>query len=135
MWLLRSRRSFRHQGWPNWLMSYFYVLCVIRHNMTFYVIWRIWHGNMTQVNLADISVWTTVWTSAITHVHPIWAKKLFKNAKNKKMRWKFFPFINFENPLYFWLNFQLTSHIFWNGVWLVAFAFYLHLFASLSMSI
>ena len=23
LWLLRSRRSFRHQGRPNWLMSYF----------------------------------------------------------------------------------------------------------------
>ena len=45
--LLRSRRSFRHQDQQNWLMSYFNVICVIRHNMTFYVIWRIWHINMT----------------------------------------------------------------------------------------
>ena len=47
VWLLRSRRSFRHQDRPNWLMSYFNVICVICHNMTFYVIWRIWHWNMT----------------------------------------------------------------------------------------
>ena len=32
------KRTFRHQGWPNSLMSYFNVICVIRHNMTFYVI-------------------------------------------------------------------------------------------------
>ena len=52
VWLLRSRRSFRHQDRPNWLMSYFYVICIIRHNMTFYVIWPIWHWNMTNVNFS-----------------------------------------------------------------------------------
>ena len=36
VWLLWSRRFFRHQDRPYWLMSYFNVICVIRHNMTFY---------------------------------------------------------------------------------------------------
>ena len=44
VWSLRSSRS------------YFNVICVIRHNMTFYVIWGIWHRNMTSVNLADLVV-------------------------------------------------------------------------------
>ena len=47
MWLLWSRRFFRHQYRPYWITSYFNVICVIHHKMTFYVIWRIWHQNMT----------------------------------------------------------------------------------------
>ena len=55
-WLLWSRRFFRHQDRPYWLTSYFNVIFVIRHNMTFYVIWRIWHQNMTWVNIVDLGV-------------------------------------------------------------------------------
>jgi hypothetical protein len=53
VWLLRSRRSFRHQDRPNWLMSYFNVIC---YNMTFNFIWRIWHKSMTFVTLVDLGV-------------------------------------------------------------------------------
>ena len=42
-----SRRSFRHQDWQIWHMSYSYVICVICHNLTYYDIWCIWHMNMT----------------------------------------------------------------------------------------
>ena len=42
MWLLRSRRSFRHQDQQNLLMSYLYVICVIWHKMSYYDEWRIW---------------------------------------------------------------------------------------------
>jgi hypothetical protein len=54
--------------------------------------------------LVDLGVLKTVWTSAITPDHPMLAKKLFKNKKFNKTRWKFFPFINYENPLYFWVG-------------------------------
>ena len=30
-----SRRSFRHKDKPNWLMSYFYIICVIWHKMSY----------------------------------------------------------------------------------------------------
>jgi hypothetical protein len=33
VWLLRSRRSFRRQDQPNWLKWYFFVICVICHNI------------------------------------------------------------------------------------------------------
>ena len=48
--------SFRHPDQPNQLISYFQIIYAIRHKMTFYVIWRIWHGNMTQTNFVDLGV-------------------------------------------------------------------------------
>jgi hypothetical protein len=44
-------------------------------------------------------------TSAITPVHPILAKKMFKNKRIEKRPQKI-PFMNFENPLYFWHIFK-----------------------------
>jgi hypothetical protein len=36
VWFLRSRRMFRHQDQPNWLMSYIYIICVIWHIMSYF---------------------------------------------------------------------------------------------------
>jgi hypothetical protein len=41
------------------------------------------------------SIWPTVWTSAITPINLMLAKKYVKNVS------EIFPFINFENILYF----------------------------------
>ena len=50
--LLRSRRFFRDQDRPYWLMSYFDVICVIRHQMT----------QMTSNDAYDIKMWhQSIW--------------------------------------------------------------------------
>ena len=37
--------------------------------------------NGTYVNLADLGVYRSVWTSAFAHIDPIVVSELFKNAK------------------------------------------------------
>jgi hypothetical protein len=61
--MLWSQHFFRHKDWQNWLMSYFDVICIIRHQMThmtsndaYDIKWRIWHQNMTYVNFEDLGV-------------------------------------------------------------------------------
>ena len=55
---------------------------------------------MTYVKFVYIVVKMTVWTSAIEPGHPILARKLFKNKKNKKTLTKI-AFTDFSLPLYF----------------------------------
>ena len=38
------------------IMSYFYVICLIWHKMSYYYKWSIWLWNMTWVNLVDLGV-------------------------------------------------------------------------------
>jgi hypothetical protein len=47
----------------------------------------------------------TVWTPAITPVYPVLAKKNVEKNKLKNAL-EYFPFINFENPLYLRPNVQ-----------------------------
>ena len=44
--LLRSSQAFRHQDQPNWLMSYFYVICIKWRIWCIWCIWLIWRGNI-----------------------------------------------------------------------------------------
>ena len=47
---------------------------------------------MTSVHLANLGVWRTVWTSAITPVDANLAKQIFQNKKIEKQVGKIFPF-------------------------------------------
>ena len=69
--------------------------------MTFYVIWRIWHQNMTWVNIVNLGVKRSIWTTAITRVDPILANKLFKNKKIEKRVRKDFLYKFWESFVHF----------------------------------
>ena len=80
--LLRSRRFFRDQDRPYWLMSYFDVICVIRHQMT----------QMTSNDAYDIKMWH---------------KSIWPILVSKEASWP----QQFHLYIWFWLNYFLNRKI------------------------
>ena len=70
--------------------------------MTFDVIWKVWHQNMTWVNLADLGVERSGWITGIEPTFLFLAKKLFKHVNiEKRVRQKTVNFSHYE----FWWSF------------------------------
>ena len=54
--------------------------------------------HMTKVNLPDLGVKRSVWTSVIANINPIIAKKLYYNVKSKNRVVKKFPLYILQIP-------------------------------------
>ena len=73
--MLRSRRFFWHQDWSNWLTSYFW--CHMRHLTSNDIKWHLMSNdaydikNKMSVNLTNLGVKRSVWTSAGKPADPI----------------------------------------------------------------
>ena len=91
--LLRSRRSFRHQYRPHWLMSYFNVIRVIRHNMTC----NVWHQSIW-------SIWVSKRPSGSQQSHPLirfWLNNCLKIIKIEYVS-EIFSLYEFWESFVFW---------------------------------
>ena len=104
VWLLKSRRSFWHQDRPHCHSSYLYDICVIWHKMSYYDI-------MTHMTFKyDVGQIGRSWClndrlDFSNHTcRSDFNVNIYLRWKKLKMCRKFFPFINFENPLYFLLK-------------------------------
>ena len=101
VWLLRSKRFYRHQEQPYWLMFYFW--CHMCH-MTSNPIWC----HMTHMTSKyDISQYGRYWClekRLDLNNHTGWlvlGQKIVSKQKSWKLHIEKFSFMNFYNPLYF----------------------------------
>ena len=127
MWSLRSRCFFRHQDEPNWLMSYFNIICVIWHKMPFYVKWHIWHEmtqhqshcisskQMTHTLSIDISlckiaiIRNLAWS--VLFGHQLYTNTNININIAARMVVFTFPFVYYKNHLFISCCYRLLSNV------------------------